>query len=159
MEPFDPSPLIQASEKLTDIFGYWPSFHDAEVQTFSLSGGESEPWVPGCNTPMLDTNIHLWELTKAVDPKGYFVLAKHTLAHLRFESVESLELKGFRFQNQLWGLVFTVPSERVWADGNKHPVIQVEFEASAGLWAKFTCMHAIVISAVPCDDRGRVLEA
>jgi len=27
--------LIQGSEKLTNIFGYWPDFHDAEVITQS----------------------------------------------------------------------------------------------------------------------------
>jgi hypothetical protein len=32
--------LIEGSQKITDIFGYWPSFHDAEIISFHLWRGD-----------------------------------------------------------------------------------------------------------------------
>ncbi len=39
----EPEKLIEGSERLTAIFGYWPSFHDAEVVKFDLWRGDVEP--------------------------------------------------------------------------------------------------------------------
>ncbi len=35
--------LIAGSEKLTKIFGHWPSFHDAEVLDLHFARGNVEP--------------------------------------------------------------------------------------------------------------------
>jgi hypothetical protein len=38
-----PEKLIENSERLASIFGYWPSFHDAEVIKFDLWRGDVQP--------------------------------------------------------------------------------------------------------------------
>jgi Immunity protein 50 len=156
MECFDPSPIIKNSNKITDIFGYWPTFHDAEVHSLSLSGGVVDPCVPGCESPMLDLKIHLWEMTKEVDKEGWIVLAKHTLMEMRFRNVEKLELSNFNYHNSIMEMTFGMEPENLHpiGGGRKPPMIIVEIEPSFGLLAKFKCQSAEVLSAVPCDPDG-----
>ena len=49
------------SERLTAIFGAWPSFHDAEVHRCVLMRS-----APG--EASLELLIHLWEITDELDP-------------------------------------------------------------------------------------------
>ena len=53
-------------------------------------------------------HIHVFEMTKEVSAEGYFVLAKHTLAHLRFRNVEDLSVSRFSHQNCIFEMVFGV---------------------------------------------------
>jgi hypothetical protein len=156
MECFDPSPIIKNSNKITDIFGYWPTFHDAEVHSLSLSGGVVDPCVPGCESPMLDLKIHLWEMTKEVDEKGWIVFVKHTLMEMRFRNLEELELSNFNYHNSIMEMTFGMEPENLHpiGGGRKPPMIIVEIEPSFGLHAKFKCQSAEVLSAVPCDPDG-----
>ncbi len=78
MEWFDPSPQITNSAKLTDVFGYWPSFHDAEAHKLTLSVADGEPWVVGSISPIIEMQVHVFEMTKEVTEEGYFFLRKHT---------------------------------------------------------------------------------
>jgi hypothetical protein len=156
MERFDPSPIIQNSNKITDIFGYWPTFHDAEIHSLSLSGGVADPCEPGCESPMLDLKIHLWEMTKDVTKEGWIVLAKHTLTEMRFRNVEKLELSNFNYQNSIMEMIFGLEPENLHpiGGGRNPPMITVEIEPAFGLYAKFKCQSAEVLSAVPCDLPG-----
>ena len=63
----EPQALVEGSERLTEIFGGWPSFHDAEVIEFNLWRGDVEPEARRYIFPVLTTKIHLWELTADVD--------------------------------------------------------------------------------------------
>ena len=80
--------LIVGREKITNIFGYWPSFHDAEVLEFHLWRGNVDPDVKAYVFPVLTVKIHLWEITSKVDTRGYCVLRHRTLATLRFHEPE-----------------------------------------------------------------------
>ena len=53
--------LIEGSKKLTDIFGYWPSFHDAEVIDLHFSRGDVEPDADQYIFPLLRVNLHVWK--------------------------------------------------------------------------------------------------
>lgn len=156
MEWFDPSPLIKNSSKITDIFGYWPTFHDAEVHSLSLTGGVVDPCDPDCEGPMLDIKIHLWEMTKEVTKEGWIVLAKHTLTDLRFRRVEKLELSGFNYHNCMMEMIFGIEPEDLnpIGGGRTPPMITVEIARGFGLQAKFKCESAEVMSAQPCDLEG-----
>jgi hypothetical protein len=50
--------LIQGSEKLTSIFGYWPSFHDAEIIDLHFWRGVVEPDQGRYDFPVLTLRIH-----------------------------------------------------------------------------------------------------
>lgn len=70
---------IIGGAKLTNIFGRWPSFHDAEVLELNFWRGNVQPDEGVYDFPVLMLKIHVWELTNKVDPKGYLVLRYHTL--------------------------------------------------------------------------------
>jgi hypothetical protein len=93
--------LIVGSEKLTRVFGYWPSFHDAKVLELHFWRGNIETKKGIYDFPVLTLTIHLWELTKEVNPQGYLVLRYHTLTRLRFCDVEDFQMQGFNHQSTL----------------------------------------------------------
>jgi hypothetical protein len=78
---------------LHDWFGYWPSFHDAEIVNLQLNrkGGSS-------------LFAHTWEMTKELDEKGCFVMTKHIVVEFLFDGVFDLNLTGFNQQNVIFGL-------------------------------------------------------
>jgi len=84
---------IHGASELYDWFGYWPSFHDAEIISLHLNrGGNSS------------LRVHTWEMTKEVDEKGYYVLARHVVVEFILEAVSDLSLNGFNHQNVVFGL-------------------------------------------------------
>jgi hypothetical protein len=159
MEWFDPSPIIKDSCKLTDIFGRWPSFPDAEIQSFSLTCGETYLKTPEGKYPILDIRIHLWEMTNEVNTKGFFVLKNHTLTDLRFQNTSEMEISDFFYQNVIMGITFGVELEHTDpSSALRHPAcIRVEIDPCYGLYAKFKCQSAEVLSAVSCDEEGKIL--
>jgi hypothetical protein len=162
MEWFDPSPYISDSQKITEIFGYWPSFHDAEIHDLSLTVADGEPWVVGSSSPVMEMQIHVFEMTKDVTPDGYFVLNKHTLTRLRFRNVENLQLSNFSFQNCIFGLTFGIESMSYPhgggpVDGPPPNILTVSLDSSCGLSGSFKCQSAEVISAHPCDEKGNAV--
>jgi hypothetical protein len=105
---------------------------------------------------MLDLKIYLWEMTKEVDEEGWIVLAKHTLTEMRFRNVERLELSNFNYHNCIMEMTFGMEPENLHpiGGGRKPPMITVEIEPGFGLYAKFMCQSAEVVSAIPCDLDG-----
>jgi len=84
---------IDGVAELQEWFGYWPSFHDAEVLGLHLNRKGSS-----------SLRVHTWEMTKEIDEKGYYVLAKHAVVEFSFEAVSGLSLNGFNHQNVIFGL-------------------------------------------------------
>ncbi len=164
MDWFDPSPHIENSKKITDIFGYWPSFHDAEIHEVNLSVADREPWVAGSASPLIEMKIHVFEMTKDLTPEAFFVLTKHTMARLRFRNVEDLQLSDFSYQNCIFELVFGIepmsyPNGGGSADGNPPNLLTVRIHSSAGLSGGFKCQSAEVVSAERCDKSGRPVKS
>ena len=130
---FDFSKDIQGSERLIEIFGTWPSFHDSEVVSVRLDRGERRP--------RLDIQVHVFERTLDVDARGYYITKDHTLATLRFDAVESLSIADFNHQN--------VVDEIELAQEEGGGLIQVRWPGINGLDASFKCQSVSVIEAVP----------
>jgi Immunity protein 50 len=139
---------INGAEQLVAIFGYWPSFHDAEMLWLTLdrqSRGE------GCYGPTLDALVHAFEMTSEVDRDGYYVLRNHVLVHLRFSEVVELQIAGFNHQNALMGLALTDVSDRQM----ERVKWEVRFDSAFGVDASFQCYNLEVVSVVPCDKTGK----
>jgi hypothetical protein len=142
-----PENLVERSERLTSIFGYWPSFHDAEVIEFNLWRGDVEPDAKRYIFPTLTAKIHLWEITSEIDARGYLVLRHHTLATLRFHDIFELCMNGFNHQNAIFGLSITsAPTEGF------PQRLHVEFEPAFGVTATFYCLRVEVVEAQPLPD-------
>jgi hypothetical protein len=130
--------LIVGSEKLTSIFGRWPSFHDAEVHELLFQRGHIDTDAGVYEFPHLTIKLRLWLLTSDLDQKGYYVSTKHTLATMKFFDVDNFKMEGFTREEG--------PS----------PYFEVDFEPSFGIDATFTCSRIEIIEAVPCNVEGGV---
>ena len=87
------TPDIPGAVDVVAWFGYWPSFHDAEVVSITLDRLNASRVV-----------IHTFTATREIDARGYYVLRNHTLTTIRFHDVLNLEIKGFSNQNVIFGL-------------------------------------------------------
>jgi hypothetical protein len=137
---FDSS-LISGSDQLTSIFGYWPSFHDAEVLDIILS---REP--PSCDSPTLRARIHVHEMTRETDDRGYFVTRHHSITEFLFRGVEALKVEFFNHQNALQQLAITIEGDR----------FLVDFESAYGVEASFSCSAIELVSVTPEIPPGSV---
>jgi hypothetical protein len=162
MERFDPSSYIEDSQKITRIFGYWPTFHDAWIHELRLFAADGKPWLPGSISPVLEMVVHVFEMTNEVNEEGYFVLVKHTLAHFQFRNVEGLKLDDFSYQNAIFELIFGIEPMSYRhgggpVEGPPPNVLTVTIDSSCGLSGEFKCQSAAVISAEPCDENGQLI--
>lgn len=139
--------FVGGSEKLTAIFGGWPSFHDSEIVELHLWRGVTAP-PETVHRPTLALKIHLSDTTGETDAAGYYVLRHHTLTTLHFEGVDEFEMNGFNRQNVVFGLSI----ER--GTSNPDSVYTVTISSSYGSEMRFKCLSVKVVDAVPCSPTG-----
>lgn len=145
--------LIVGGEKLTKVFGYWPSFHDAEVLVLHFDRGDIQNDKGVYKFPVLTLKIHVWELTREVDSKGYLVCRHHTITTLNFCDVSDFQMQGFNHQNAMLGL--SIKSQH--RSEGPSPYFAVELDPAFGMGASFKCLQIEVVDAVLSDENGKVL--
>jgi len=143
----EPAVPIKNSKLLTDLFGYWPDFHDAEILDLAMSVGCAKPWIPGCESPFLDLKALLcdWNGTNA-----------RTLVEMKFSSVSQIELSSFSYQNSVCEIIFETKLRQL-PDGRGglsalFDVVCVEIVANCGVAAKLECNVVEVLSALICGE-------
>jgi len=93
MDQSDIEALVPGAQELVELYGYWPSFHDAEIVCLELNRlGRSR------------VQVHTFATTKELDGRGYYVTDRHALVSFLLEEVSSLQLRGFNHQNVISGL-------------------------------------------------------
>jgi hypothetical protein len=142
--------LIVGSEKLTSIFGRWPSFHDAEVHEIHFERGHIDAGAQVYEFPRLTVRLHHWLMTNEIDQKGYYVSTKHTLTTVKFFDVDNFKMEGFNHQNTILGLRI----EQKTREEGPTSYFAVDFEPAFGIDASFTCLRIEIVEAVPCDAEG-----
>jgi len=140
MDKFD---RIEGAEKLTGVFGYWPSFHDSEVMWIRI---DRRPVCDGSYGPVLEALIHTFEITNDVSPDGRSVLRHHVLVHFRFHDVDGVRLEDFNHQNVLYGLSISDIRERQM----ERIHFEVGFDSSFGVSGSFQCHRVEVMQVTPC---------
>ena len=92
-------PDIPGAQDVVDWFGYWPSFHDAEVLSISFDR------LSGCRA-----SIHAFETTSELDRAGHYVVTKHVVIVFFMEGftsdsegVSNTRIESFNHQNVLRG--------------------------------------------------------
>jgi Immunity protein 50 len=143
---------VRNSGALEDIFGYWPSFHDAEVVQVRLDRGDSLDAEGERRKASLEADIHVFEMTDEVTEQGFYALRNHTLATFAFHGIDEVQLDGFNHQNVLFGLRLEDISDR------QLEVLKwnVGFDSSFGLAATFMCEEIEVLRAVPFEPPGHM---
>jgi hypothetical protein len=127
---------IHNSHLLTDIFGYWPSFHDAEVISIELQRAQEE-----LEGPTLRARIYVFETTKEVDDRDYYVRKNHAILEFLFKGVDESIIKSFNHQNCLWELTILDISARQL----EKLKFQVHFASSFGVEAEFKCAAVEIV--------------
>ncbi len=130
---------IENAHLLTDRFGQWPSFHDAEIISarFERSGPDA---------PYLELDIHLFEMTSKVDADGHYVLKNHTLARFRFCDIELEHFSWWNCQNAILDLHISI-SQQHESEDNIPRRIEVAIPAAYGCDAKLRCVAVKLLSA------------
>ena len=95
---------IAGSEKLINIFGYWPDFHDAEVLELHFLRGHINVEEGQFDLPALTISIDLKEWAIPIESSGNTVLRRHIWATLRFADIDNFRMEGFNHQNAILGL-------------------------------------------------------
>jgi uncharacterized protein (DUF433 family) len=91
---------IPGLDKLIAWFGFFPSFHDAEVTSMSLDrSGPSR------------ITVHTWAMTDQVSDGGAYVCQKHVMVTFVLEGIKDISLEGFNRQNVLNGISLDRTSE------------------------------------------------
>ena len=137
MEPYQ---HIINHKLVTDWFGHWTAFHDAEVLSMALDRG---PLEDGAG-PNLVVQLHAFEPTLEVDDFDYSRLVKHAIITLEFGGVEGITLDGLNRQNVLFQLDFAEA-----ASEKEQPALDVRFCASFGVECAFRSTWARVKSVEP----------
>ena len=87
------APSIPGADSVTEWFGRWPTFHDAEVLELTLRR-KGRSWL----------RLRSFRMTQEVDAAGYFVLDRHAAITFWFDNVLDVELADFSAQNVIFGL-------------------------------------------------------
>jgi len=140
----DNLPPITGSDKLIAAFGYFPTFHDAEITRMFLSRGE-----PKNGNPTLELTLHGWEMTSEVEDTGYLKLIKHHLVDFKFHCVDHVRLVGWNHQNVLFELIIKAIDHPV-----DHALIEIDLSSSYGLEGSFRAVSGEVLDVRPCDNNG-----
>ena len=134
----DARPPVENEHLLTARFGFWPSFHDAEIIRARLERR-------GADAPWLELEIHVVTTAGEVDAKGYFIVKDQALVTLRFCDIVLDELTDWNGQNVLFGLYITRAPPVVGEQYDWRP-IGVEFPSSYGCAGKLTCRTIKVVT-------------
>jgi hypothetical protein len=132
---------IQNIHLLESVFGYFPSFHDAEVLRIVLDRrGEGI-------LPTMEAQIYVFEMTSEVED-GKCVLKNRSIITFQFIDIDQLALDGFNQQNVLSGLNISDIS-----DDQLEPLkFEVRFEGIFGIDAHFRCRDVRIVRVEPYAD-------
>jgi len=138
---------IQQAALLTNLFGHWPDFHDAELRILRLDAS-------GHEGPALEAEFDVAEMSQEVDERGYYRDRQRARTTLRFERVARLRLRDFLYQNVVAELALREagPDEHDEFFGDD-PLgrrrYRVQWTSSIGCEADFLCDEIRVLTAAP----------
>ncbi len=132
--------LIDNATNVTQIFGEWPSFHDAEVHRLTLNR-------TGEDGPSLEVVIHAFKMTDEVTASGHCRLCNHTLITIRFSGVALEHILDFNHQNVMSGLAISA----IDPESHSGRRLAVQISASFGMEAVFECTRCTVTDTRPYD--------
>jgi hypothetical protein len=139
--------LVENHEKLTNHFGCWPSFHDAEVIDLHYWRGDIKPgdWDDSNVFPVLTVQVLILRATQRDHDSG----KPDILTTLRFYDVEDFKMEGFNHVNQIVDFSVTSQERGVFANGDKLPPwLLISFKQGFGISTAFRCFRVEILEAV-----------
>lgn len=160
---------IVGTEKIIKWFGYWPSFHDAEVLWIKLDRGNERMQ----GDTRIEFVVHAWEINFNV-PEG-MPFPKQCLVHFIFRNCANIHLTDFNQQNQLYTIEISVEQQppvinnivsvnavvKILDHEQSLPekVLKIVFDSAFGLEGEFFCSSGEIASIIACDEDGVPLES
>jgi hypothetical protein len=142
--------LVQNSQKLTTVFGAWPSFHDAELVDLHFWRGDVKPgdWDERNVFPVLTVKIRVLEATQP----GATCAGHDILTTLRFHDVDDFKMDGFNHSNMIVDLSINTQERGEYSNGEKlPPYLVVQFERCFGIRMSFRCFRIEVVDVTACQ--------
>lgn len=137
---------FKGSELVTERFGRWPDFHDAEVKRIALT----TPAKVG-DLASLQMDLHCWELTSEIDETGHCKLKNQSLVTFLFEHLDDISLENFNHQNAINALEI----ESLGPEVIGKVAWRVALDPSFGIELELSCQRIEILSVVSCDNQGR----
>lgn len=103
--------MILNSEEVKAIYGYWPSFHDAEILSIKFTRGSPTKE----RVAAVSIELNYWE-TKTINEGTLafdFVLDKNNVITIEFSDLVDSSVSGFNFQNVIDELLIAKVPEGV----------------------------------------------
>jgi hypothetical protein len=125
---------LKGAEIVEDVFGIWPTFHDAEITEITLN--------------RVDVTIFLELLTYGPPSvQGRFRV------RFAFQHCDEVELQNFNHQNVIWGLHLSrVIGQLEWqTEEEAVERIKVEFQSIFGASLSFRCLTGKVLGMTPME--------
>jgi hypothetical protein len=133
-----PVPVLHA-ERLLEAFGYWHSFHDAEVHRAVLDRGSVG------ERPSITLLVNVYDSSGALDERGYYDVRVNVMVTLRFTDVDDMELSDLGVQNVI---------DELRLEPQAAGRIAVELGPCFGLNGVFSCGAIEVLAVAPCTPPG-----
>jgi hypothetical protein len=146
---------IEGVEKLIEVFGRFPSFHDAEILRIILDRKGN-----GHFKPTLEATVRTCQITNELDENRRYILKNHCLVDFKFSEIAELKLNGFNHQNVINELVIekiTDKHRKIYKTENEYAKewvkqmieshnFYVELVYSHGINGSFLCKSIEVLS-------------
>ena len=134
-----PEQFIIDAQKVTDHFGKWPDFHDAEIVRISLDR-------TGLSGPTLEFTLFGWGWNGVVLPSGFYDRPLLSLIRFRCDGLEEdSEFGGFNHQNVLNGLHLE----------QSDALISVKLTSIFGVGGQFKCRYVTIVDVVAATEKGQ----
>jgi hypothetical protein len=123
---------------LSDLFGHWPDFHDAEILGFRIN-------VRDHRDPILEIDFEVAEMSSELDERGYYRDRQRARTTISFARVANLRVHGIYLQNVIFDLYLepaapTDHDEMLGPDHARSPRRHhVWWTKSVGMVADFLC--------------------
>ena len=128
---------ISDSEKVIEALDYWPTFHDAEVISFSVE--RALPIRNGYSLARLAVHVREYKTVGEGTAQYAQILSKSVLIRIAFAGVTELELSEFNHQN-------VIDSIKVTHTESNDDHIQLTIESIWGFGGLIKCKSALVES-------------
>lgn len=129
---------VEGSEKVEKALGFWPSFHDAEVISFSVS--RALPLDTSISIAKLVVNVRQYAEAGVGTAEYALEIAKNVLINFVFNGVSDLSISEFNYQNVINSIKFKN------TELHGAPSIFVDIESIWGFEGSLQCSSAAVES-------------
>ena len=127
---------ISDSEKVVTALGYWPTFHDAEVISFTAE--RALPFKSGFTVARLAVHVRHYEIVGEGTAQYEQVLRKSVLVRFVFNGACEFELADFNHQNVINAISVTR------TEGSESAALLVDIESIWGFGGTLRCSSASV---------------